>query len=98
MDSRDAFYAAVSLAAVLLILLLAAVAAAFLFTLGSPLVLLGSILALGVGGIMLLFGIAVAAVSAWYVVYAFLDSHFGGKKEESPQKGDYTLGRIRKSE
>jgi hypothetical protein len=98
MDSRDVFYAAASLAAVLFILLAAAVAAAFLFTLGSPLLLFGSILALGVTGLLLLFGVIVAAVSVWYVIYAILASHFGHKKEgDAPEKGGFTLGRIRQS-
>jgi hypothetical protein len=98
MDFRDAFYAAVSLAAVLFILLAAAVAAAFLLTLGSPALLIGSILALGFTGLLLLFGVAVAAVSAWYAVYALLASHFGRGAEGAPEKGGFTLGRIRQSE
>ena len=97
MESKDIFFAAASLAVVLLILLLGVVAAIFLFTLGSPLLLLGGLVGLGALGLVALFGILVAIIGAWYIVYAFLKQQLGAK-EEAPQKGDYTIERIKRSE
>jgi hypothetical protein len=97
MDSKDIFLAAASLAVVLFLLLVGVVAVLFLFTLGSPLVLLGSLLAMGVFGLIVLFGILAALVSVWYILYALLKTHFAGE-EEKPPKGNYTLDRIKKSQ
>lgn len=97
MEPRDVFLAAASLAAILFLLLIAVFAAAAIFSLGSPLVLLGSILAMGLAGIVLLIGLAGVLISVLYVVYAFLNERFCEKKAEAPMKRDYTLGRIRKS-
>jgi membrane protein implicated in regulation of membrane protease activity len=97
MATQDIFLAAASLAAVLLFLLIGVGAALVIFTIGSPLVLLGGIMALGLAGVFLLAGIAAAVISAWYVVYAFLNEHFSEKKAQKPVKGDYTLKRIKKA-
>jgi len=97
MESKDVFLSAASLAAVLLFLLIGIGAAIVLFTVGSPLVLVGGIMALGLLGVFLLLGVAAAVVSAWYIVYAFLSEHIGAKKADAPVKGNYTLGRIKKA-
>lgn len=95
MEANDLMYAAGALAAVLFLALLGVLAAAFLFTLGSPLVLIGSLLAMGALGLVALFGVLMAFISLWYVVYALLKNM--GRKEEKPAKGNYTLDRMRKS-
>lgn len=97
MATKDIPLAAASLAAVLLFLLIGVGAALVIFTIGSPLVLLGGIMALGLAGVFLLTGIAAAVISAWYVVYAFLNEHLGEKSAQKPVKGDYTLNRIKKA-
>jgi|WetSurMetagenome_2_1015567.scaffolds.fasta_scaffold41098_4 hypothetical protein len=97
MTTKDIFLASASLAAVLLFILIVVGAAIVIFTLGSPLVLLGGILALGLAGVFLLLGMASAVICAWYIVYAFLNERFSGKKAQKPVKGDYTLNRIKKA-
>lgn len=69
----------------------------FLFAFGSPLLLVGYLTGLGVLGIIFLFGILVAFVSLWYVIYFYLKSGFEGKVEK-PQKQNYTLDRIKKTQ
>ncbi|MEW6722409.1 MAG: hypothetical protein AB1324_04050 [Candidatus Micrarchaeota archaeon] len=69
----------------------------FLFTVGSPLLLLGAVLGLGVIGIIALVGIALALLSLWYVIYAYIKSR--AEPEEKPEPGpkNYTMDRIKKT-
>jgi hypothetical protein len=97
MEQKDVMLAAASLAVVLFLILVGVIALVFLFTLGSPLMMLGGLLAMGALGIVALFGIAVALLSVWYVVYALLKYATGQKEPEKHPKGGYTLDRIRKS-
>ncbi|MDD5171486.1 MAG: hypothetical protein PHF60_00425 [Candidatus ainarchaeum sp.] len=96
MDKNDILSAAASLAVLALLVVLVIAAVMFLFTFGSPLVLLGAIMAAGVLGLIVLFGIAVALIGVWYVIYALMKSYFG-PKEESKSKGNYTLERLKKA-
>ncbi len=97
MDPKDVFSAAASLAVVLLLLLLGAAALLFLFTLGSPLLLIGGILGLGAIGLIVLFGILVAIVGVWYVIYAYIRQKAGTKGGDDNTKGNYTLDRIQRT-
>ncbi|MEW6036047.1 MAG: hypothetical protein AB1529_05520 [Candidatus Micrarchaeota archaeon] len=96
MESKDVMLAAASLAAVLFLILVGVIALVFLFTLGSPLMMLAGLLAMGALGLIALFGLLAALVSVWYVIYALLKSAMEQKAPEK-QKGGYTLGRIKKA-
>jgi len=95
MDSKDILSAVASILIILIVVGLLVLAIVFLFTLGSPLVLIGLLLGLGIFGIGVLVGILIAMVMIWYALYAFIKDRMEGEKK--PEKGNYTLGRIKKS-
>jgi membrane protein implicated in regulation of membrane protease activity len=96
MDARDAFFAASSFAIILLIALAAVLTVAFLFTLGSPLLLFGGLAALGLLAIPLLVGALAFFIGLWYIIYALM-KEYSSKKEPEKKGGNYTLERIRKA-
>lgn len=96
MDGRDAIFASSSLAAILILVLAAVLIAAFLFTFGSPLLLIGLIAGAGALGLAALAGALIAFISLWYIAYALLREAFP-ENRPAAEKGDYTLGRIKKA-
>ncbi len=97
MEAKDIVLAGASLAIIIFFVILGGGLILLLFTIGSPLVLAGSIMAMGALGIVAAFGLLVALIGAWYILYAFLKTYLYGGSHEAAAKGDYRLGRLKKS-
>lgn len=97
MEPKDVVLAGASLAIIIFFIILGGGLLLLIFALGSPLVLAGSLMAMGALGLVALFGLLVALLGAWYIVYAFLKTYMGGMQKEKPGGGNYTLGRLKKA-
>lgn len=97
MARKDLFLTVASLAMVLIILLAGAVLAIFMFTAGSPIMLVGVLGGLGLMGLVAAMGLLAAMAGVWYIIYALLDNWLFSKKSAKPESGNYTLGRVKKA-
>lgn len=96
MGGSDLICAAASLAALVFVAAAAVVAGALLLSLGSPLLIIGAVLGMGIVGVLVLFGLAVGFITAWYALYMLIRSRFG--ETSAPERqGSYTICRIRKT-
>ncbi|MFH1785000.1 MAG: hypothetical protein ABH842_01095 [Candidatus Micrarchaeota archaeon] len=96
LSSNDLLFAAAALSVILIIAVFVVVAILVLFTIGSPFVLFSTILGFGVFGIFALIGLAIATISFWYVIYAFIKNYFDGNDDIKSTK-NYSINRIKKS-
>ncbi len=88
-------------ASLFLLFTLAIAAFILLLFIGSPVVIIGIILGLGIFIIPLLLAALLAIISVWYIAYAFLKEYVCSNKKSEVKKPnkktDYTLNRMKKS-
>jgi hypothetical protein len=95
LKANDILCAGASLALITIIAVLVLAAVLFLFTAGSPLLLMGVMVGLGIWGIILLFGLLMAFIGVWYALYSLIKGCMepGSKGEE----GEYRLDRVKRA-
>jgi membrane protein implicated in regulation of membrane protease activity len=93
---QDLLLSAASLAVIIGIALLILLIVATVFIFGSPLGIIAFISGLGIIGILIAISIISGFITIWYVIYALL-KNFLSPKKENPDKGNYSMDRIKPS-